>query len=247
MYKETNALILREVKYKEADRLLTILTAEDGKLTVKAQGALRKNSKHSAATQQLTYSELTLLDRMGRYTVSDSTVLEDFRGLRSDISALALGSYFAECLDNMLPEGEADAELLRLGLNSLYALSNGLYPQLQIKAAFELRLACLCGYAPQLDCCAVCGKEMPEEPVFSPGSGSICCRRCRNANIGNAVELNAEALRGMRRICNAGPKQFLNFQTDENSLRLLAGAAEAHFLEHAERSFYTLDYWKQVR
>ncbi|MBQ5364205.1 MAG: recombination protein O N-terminal domain-containing protein [Bacteroidales bacterium] len=60
MFQTTKGLILREVRYKEADRMLTILTESEGKITAKARGALRKSSRTGAATQQLTWSELTL-------------------------------------------------------------------------------------------------------------------------------------------------------------------------------------------
>lgn len=62
MFKTTRGLILREVKYKEADRILTILTEDMGKITAKARGALRKGSKTSAATQFLAFSELTMFE-----------------------------------------------------------------------------------------------------------------------------------------------------------------------------------------
>ena len=51
MFKTVNALVLREVRYKEADRILTLLTDTDGKITVKARGALRKSSKTAAFRQ----------------------------------------------------------------------------------------------------------------------------------------------------------------------------------------------------
>ena len=51
MFETTKALVLREVKYKEADRILTLFTADNGKITAKARGALRKSSKTGAATQ----------------------------------------------------------------------------------------------------------------------------------------------------------------------------------------------------
>ena len=60
MFKTVKALVLREVRYKEADRILTLFTDTDGKISAKARGALRKGSKTAAATQQLTYSEMTL-------------------------------------------------------------------------------------------------------------------------------------------------------------------------------------------
>ena len=158
MFKTVNALVLREVRYKEADRILTILTDTDGKLTVKARGALRKSSKTAAATQLLTYSEMTLFGNRGRWTVNEATVKEPFAGLREEMERLALGAYFAECMEAFGVEEQPEPELLQLGLNSLYALSRGLGSQEKIKAAFELRLMCLTGYTPELTACAVCGK-----------------------------------------------------------------------------------------
>ena len=75
MFNTTNALVLREVRYKEADRILTLFTLADGKLTARARGALRKGSKTAAATQQLTYSELTLFGNKGRWTVNEASVI----------------------------------------------------------------------------------------------------------------------------------------------------------------------------
>ena len=89
MFKTVNALVLREVRYKEADRILTLLTDTDGKITVKARGALRKSSKTAAATQQLTYSEMTLFGNLGRWTVNEATMKEGFDGLRTDIGSFA--------------------------------------------------------------------------------------------------------------------------------------------------------------
>ena len=84
MFETTKALILREVRYKESDRILTVLTDTDGKRTLKARGALRKGSKMAAATQQLTFSELTLFENRGHATVNEATLIEPFEGLRAD-------------------------------------------------------------------------------------------------------------------------------------------------------------------
>ena len=127
MFNTTNALVLRETRYKEADRILTLMTDKEGKITVKARGALRKSSKTAAATQQLTYSEMTLFGNRGRWTVNEASVKEAFSGLRTDMEALSLGSYFAECIEAFAIEEQPEPALLQLALNSLYALSNNLY------------------------------------------------------------------------------------------------------------------------
>ena len=65
MYHTTRGLILREAKYKESDKILTILTETEGKITAKARGVARVRSKLSAATQLLCFSELTLFGNKG--------------------------------------------------------------------------------------------------------------------------------------------------------------------------------------
>ena len=52
MFATIRGLVLREVRYKEADRILTVLTEDRGKLTVKARGALRKGSRSARAAEQ---------------------------------------------------------------------------------------------------------------------------------------------------------------------------------------------------
>ena len=105
MFLTTKALVLREVKYKEADKILTVLTEKEGKLTVKARGALRKSSRTAAATQQLTYAEMTLFGNRGRWTVNEATVKESFEGLRGDMEKLlSLFQAFApESIGGSLP------------------------------------------------------------------------------------------------------------------------------------------------
>jgi len=245
MFKTINALVLREVRYKEADRILTLLTDTDGKLTVKARGALRKSSRIAAATQQLTWSEMTLFGNRGRWSVNEAAVNEGFDGLRTDMEKLALGAYFAECMEALSVEDQPEPELLQLGLNCLYALSRGLHPAEKIKAAFETRLMCLSGYAPELSACAVCGRE-PENPVLSLDYGRVCCRACAGS-MGERAELGPDALEAMRYVCSAPPKQLLSFSIPDSALARLAEASEHYLLRRTERGFSTLDYWKKLR
>ena len=58
----TKGLVLREVNYKESDKILTVLAEGQGRRTVKAQGCRRKNSPLAAGAQLLVFSEMTLYD-----------------------------------------------------------------------------------------------------------------------------------------------------------------------------------------
>ena len=240
------ALVLRETKYKEADRILTLYTKEKGLITVKAPGALRKNSKIGAATQQLSYSDMTILSRAGMMTVTEAVFKESFRGLRESFENYALGCYFAECVEAMSPEEMPDPDIMQLILNSLYALANNLYSPKLIKAAFEMRLMCILGYEPDLSGCRVCGKETPERPVLGYETGYLACRECRNAPIGPTDYLCSESLSAMRYICSAPAKKLFGFAADEEALHRLSIACEHYIISQSERGFGTLDYWKKI-
>ena len=247
MFLTTRALVLREVKYKEADKILTVLTEREGKLTVKARGALRKSSKIAAATQQLCYAEMTLFGNRGKWTVNEASLIEPFSGLRGDIQAFALGSYISECLEAFSMEEEPDAELLQLGLNSLYALSRGLADMRLIKAAFEIRLMSIAGYRPDVNACSECGTTEPEQPVLILDSGMLRCRDCRKSAAAEWEKLDDGSLMALRHIINAPAKKILSFSLAGNSLDLLSTAAERYLLRHAERGFASLSYWKNLR
>ena len=139
----TQGIVLRETNYKEADKILTVLTRDWGKRTVKARGCRRKNSKLTAASQLLVYSELTLSERGEFTTLTEADPLEQFWSVRQDLETLALASYFAVVAEASAQEGETCPELLSLLLNCLYALDTLKKPRALVKAVFELRLLCL--------------------------------------------------------------------------------------------------------
>ena len=221
MFETTKALVLREVKYKEADRILTLFTADNGKITAKARGALRKGSRTAAATQQLSWSDMTLFFNKGKWTVNEASVIEPFDGIKKDIAAFALGSYFAECVEALSVE------------------------ERKIKAAFELRLMSLSGYRPSVEHCAACGAEQPQEPVLDLLDGRLYCRKC--CTRGSAVSLDSGSLEAMRFVLSAPPKQIFSFDLEPDPLITLGFATENYLLTQTERSFGTLDYYKQFK
>ncbi len=247
MYETTRGLVLREVRYKEADRILTVLTEERGKLTVKARGALRKGSRMAAASQALCWSEFTLFGNRGRWTADEGSSLEQFLGLREDISQLALGSYFAELLDTVCAEEVPDRPALQLALNALYALSRGIYGPEHVKSVFELRLMRLEGFEPEVDRCGICGRTDLAEPMFSPDSGMVHCRDCGGAFQGSSMPLDDAALAAVRHIVSAPAKKEFSFVLPEESLRRLSLVCEAFVRRQLDKNFYSLDYWKSVK
>ncbi|MBR6207715.1 MAG: DNA repair protein RecO [Oscillospiraceae bacterium] len=247
MYKTLHGLVLREVKYKESSKILTILTEEEGKITAEAKGVLRKGSKCAASAQVPVWSELTFSEYKGRHTLTEGSVLEDFAALRADFSDLSLAYYFAELLETTAVEGTADPALLHLGLNALFALSRKLYPPEHIKAVFELRLMSLSGFAPALDRCSVCGEPNPEAPWFSLRGGTIRCGRCPRQEEGRSLPLCQASLAAMRHVCHASPKRIFSFTLDGPSSRRFSKACQEFAAVQLDREFRTLDFWQKLQ
>lgn len=243
-YLVTRGIVLRETETKESDKILTVLTREEGKIPVIARGARRKGCRFAACAQPLAYSELTLYHRGDWYYLNEGTTLELFDGLRPELERLALGCYFAELTEAVTAEGEPAPELLSHLLNGLYALS-ALHKELTpTKAAFELKALCLAGYEPLADGCAYCGKPEPEEPVLDAVQGILRCRACAG---GAALPLCGDSLAALRHIVYGDPKRLYAFSLSGEPLGRLSAAAEAFVSAQLDRGFKTLDFYKSIQ
>jgi len=246
MYLKTNALVLREVAYQDADKLLTILTQDYGRLTVRARGVRSRSSRLKGACQLLAYGEFTLLQRQNFYTVTEAQLLEPFQGLRANLDKLSLGSYLAQLGETLSDADTDNPELLRILLYALDALSRQDRPLPLVKAAAELRLLCLAGYMPSLDGCAVCGEGNPTQ--FHVGQGVVHCPACKQElEPGLSLPLTPGALDAMRFICDAPLERLFRFKLPDASMKSLADAVETFLLTQLERGFSALDFYKSLQ
>lgn len=238
----TCGLVLRETVTRDADKILTVLTPDRGRLSVIARGARRKGSRVAAACQLLAYSEMTLYEK-GRWTMLDAAdTIELFDGLRQDLTALSLAAYFAE-LTEAVSDGSGD--VLPLLLNALYALSALKKPPQLVKPAFQFRLMALAGYEPMADGCALCGAPEPENPMLDVVHGVVHCGKCRKKG-GLSLPLTASGLAALRYVLYGDPRRLYSFSLPPEGLRALNHAADAYVSAQLERSFRTLDYYKTI-
>ncbi len=247
MHMTTNALVLREVNYKESDKILTLLTEREGRLTVSARGCRKKDSPIAAACQLLAWGEFTLYEFRGMWSVKETASERLFDGVREDLSKIALASYFAEVTEALSEEGQPDPGLLAVTLNCLHALDKLDLPASQVKAAFEWRSMALAGYEPQIEQCGVCLREQPQDPHIHLGEGTVHCAGCRNKLAeGVSMPLSPAALAALRHIVWGPRKRLLSFRLDEEGMKRLSEASEAYLMTRLERGFRTLDFYKQT-
>lgn len=244
MYLNVQALVLRVTDYNDRDALLTLLTREQGKLTVKARGLRRKNSPLVAPCQLLAYADFTLFEYRGMYTVNEAASIELFTPLRRDLVKLSLGTYFAQCAATIAQEDLPNPELLSLVLNCLHGLSALDLPENQVKSAFELRAACIAGYTPDLFGCRVCGSQEPA--YFDLSGGTLLCEKCRTGENGIRLPINAGLVDAMRCITYCDSRKLLGFRLGQENLDQLSSLTEAYLTTQLEQGFSTLDFYKSL-
>jgi len=225
MFINTTGIVLREVTYKDSSKMLTVLTSSEGKLTVSAHGVHSRNSKLAAVTGLLVFSEMTLLKKKDRWTMTEARSIEQFLGLRNDLKLLSLGSYIAELTEAVADEDSPNPELLPLCLNTLYALSEKQKPPEFIKPAFELRLMAISGFEPVLD-------HKKSQSIESSGEG--------------VLKLGEGGLKAAEYILSCSPKKIFSFTLNDTALREFSAATENYLITHLDRSFKTLDYYHRI-
>ncbi len=258
-YVELDGLVVREVKLGEGDKILKILSAEHGLVTISGKGLSNLKNKYAASTQLFSYSTLQLKKRGEYYYIADAFLIDCFIGIRYDVEKLALANYVCDVAHDIALEDSSDSELLSLTLNTLYAISKLDLPLEHIKGAFEFRTAVIEGYMPDLSSCGICGCEIDADSTLDVMNGHLMCKKC-----GKVYENSPEYIRdqssakiflritppildALRYIAYAPPKKFLSFSLDRDELYLFADVCEKYLLNHLERGFSSLDYYKKIK
>ena len=244
MYLNTIALVLRVTEYNDRDALLTLLTRDHGIITAKARGLRRKNSPLTAPCQLLALSEFTLFEYRGMYTINEARSVELFTTLHRDLEKLSLGTYFAQVSEAVSQADVPNRELQSLVLNCLYTLSEMNLSMQQVKAVFELRVACIAGYTPDLYGCQ-CQSATPPG-YFDLSGGVLLCDGCNNRNVGIRHPISPGTLDAMRYIVSCDAKRLFTFVLGQENLQQLSCITEAYLITQLERGFSTLDFYKSL-
>lgn len=257
---EVNGLVIREVKNGESDKIITILTAEQGRITISGKGISSIRNRHAAAARLFTYSTFQLHKRGDFHYIRDTFYLEGFTAIHYDAEKLALANYICDVAGDISLDGVGDPELMSLTLNTLYAIANmDSVPLEQIKGAFEFRAAAQSGFMPDLTVCDGCGCELTEDCSLDVMNGRLLCKKCRTALENDPAYIQDEysakimirvsppVLAALRFIAYAPLKKLLSFSLDKSELPLLAVVCERYLLNHIEHGFTSLEYYKKIK
>jgi DNA repair protein RecO (recombination protein O) len=164
--KESEAIVLRTYPFRESDLLVTLFTRNEGKIRGAARAAKKSRRRFGGALEPLTYVKVTWEDRE-RQELSRLDACEVLDSpLTSEVSyprLVALG-HVAEMLDELLPDREASDAVFRLAVTVIKQLRGD---QIWLPVTyFQLWMARLMGYLPDLSECISCGRPLNASRAF---------------------------------------------------------------------------------
>ena len=257
MTTEVRGLVIRTVDIKETDRLVTIFTEEQGAITALARGARSLKSRKLVATMQFCYGRYVLYKQGDKLWIKEAELIESFFDIRQTIEGLALANYIAEVLSDVTVE-EAENDLLRLSLNSLYAISTGKYDIEKIKAAFEIRAVSILGFMPNVLSCHICD-EKSGDFFFDIMGGIIECCACHDKRAKARIEhedpheshilcILSEGAKIALGYCIYSPlERIFSFNISGDDMRLFSKASEEYILNQMGHSYKSLEFYKSVK
>ncbi|MBR5512538.1 MAG: DNA repair protein RecO [Ruminococcus sp.] len=238
-------IVLKERTVGEQDKFIDVLTKEKGLIEISVKGARKINGKSASSTQLFAYSKICFNENKGRFHLNSAEPIHIFYGLRNSLTAISLASYFADILRFSTVSLTDSGNVLRLFLNTLHFLENGLRSETMLKAVFELRLMAETGFMPDIICCRSCGSFEPEKIYFSLKDYCFRCCEC-SASDENSICLTISELTAIRHIVLADFNRLFNFRLSDESMCRLAGFSELYILSQLERKFNTLDFYKSL-
>jgi DNA repair protein RecO (recombination protein O) len=170
-------IVLRSFPFGEADKVVVLLSPNNGKLRTVAKGVRKTKSRFGGRLEPFTHVDLVLYEGRNLDTITQVSVIEPFHALRQDLDRVIAAGTMVEVADAIAQENESSIRLFLLLQRGLRALDVGSdHPDLV--TAFLLKSAETLGVAPALDQCAGCGRR-DELRRFSFSAGGVLCDRCR--------------------------------------------------------------------
>jgi len=222
---KADALVLRTADYGENDKMVTLFTADRGKIGAAMKGVKKAGAKLRFAAQPFCFAEYVLAEKNGRYTVTSAALYDGFYSIREDIRTYYAAAAVCEACDGLLYEGIVNNMLFVAAVKALGKMSAG-EPDRALVEFMLTTLRCA-GYPVGAGNCPACGGRIGAGLTFDFQSGEFFCGNCRigspasyktyelirSALAGKFEETETDAYRRSLRLL----KTFFEYQT-ENSL-----------------------------
>ena len=242
-YKNVKGIIVKEVKYKEADKIFTVVTDQLGKISVIAKGVSKIGSKNFGISA-LALSEMDLKSvSESMYVVTSHSRLIDFFEITKDLECHSYVNYILNLANDLFLEDDPFPELFKLLANTIYLYSKNTKNKELLKCIFELRALTLSGYALDMEECMACGKNSVK--YINLYEGSCLCADCGNSDMGK--EVSPSVIQALYHITYSDEKKLFSFSLGDSLIRELSYITTNYIKICLEKEYSSLKYLRSIQ
>ena len=242
-YLKVKGIITAGSDIGDADRVLSILTAEEGLIRASAKGVRRLKNKLAGGTQLFCYAEFILYPGRDMYSVYNCDIIESFTDICMSPEKFTYAAHLLKIINDITQEGQFADEILSLLLNSLFVLNKGEKNPLLVIRIFELRLLCITGYMPIVTACSACGQS---GNLFSVNANGLVCENCSTL-LNDCLEIKLGTISAMNYICNCNRGKIFSFDVSDDVLSELNQILPEYLTKCFEKKYNTLDFLELIK
>ena len=237
---KSRGIVLRSIRYGEADRILDLYTRDTGLVSAIAKGIRRTKSRFGGRLEPLSCVEFLAYEGRTLDIVTQVEVLRSFHDVREDLKCLKAASGMVWTVRALSGGDEADRRVFNLLYHALDALEARETSFEAVGSAFALKLSILAGYNPRLDVCVSCERDLAQISsegllYFAPPLGGVLCAWCRSESrdagpIGDSFALSPAVVALLQDLVASPIRDVALEEGQEESVRRVVSA---HVLAHA--------------
>ena len=195
---QTKGIVLNQKAIGEADRIVTLYTADRGKVRAVAGGIRKAKSRLAGHLEPLTLVEVSMAHGRDLDHVTEAETIYSFRTLREDLGKLSTGMYLAELVESFGQEQSANYREFELLVNALRVLETTENAEILVRW-FEVQVLSIGGFGPELQRCVECEATLePGDYLFSCAVGGLLCQGCQGNTEGVVMRLSLNAIKVLR-------------------------------------------------
>lgn len=248
---KTEGIVLRHTNLGEADRILTILTRNNGKVKAIAKGCRKPKSSLLSSSEVFVFSELVMYKGSNFYHISQATPRQTFYNIRKDLLRLSYANYFSELAEAVSEEEMPNERLFLLLAKALYYLSTGEIPMGLIHLAYQLKLMDISGYRPNLGRCVICREEKEVYKRFSIQLGGVVCGDCclneEKRGDGENFRISYGTAEAFKFLLNTEISRLNTMKIDNTTFNEIDKITRSFVQSHLEKRFRSLDFLDAVK
>ncbi|AOT68514.1 DNA repair protein RecO [Geosporobacter ferrireducens] len=244
---KTDAVVLKQSKFGEGDRIITLFTKKLGKVQAVSKASGRHKGKYAVGTQLFSYGEFVLFKGRDLFQITQVDLRHSFYSIREDVTKLAYGAYLLELTLAAIGEGQTNNRLFELLINSLQIFSKSKKNMETIIKAYEMKLLYYSGYKPELECCVHCGTSEIGNPRFSSAEGGILCRNCFQQDL-YAMKISPVTIRVMQYLITQELEQIAKLMIRTEVMEELNKITRHYIGTHLEKNaFKSLEFLNHIK